>query len=87
MIPSKANPVLLCATGGVYQQWVGSGNYGAENSRFRNFGSVVGAPATDSLSESPFAYPVQGIRTYTDRSGRTWNTVTVNGRVFYQRAT
>lgn len=87
MIHSKSNPVLLSSNGGLYQQWVGSGSFGQETSRFRNFGSVVGGPATDNLTASPFLYPIQMIKTYTDRSGRVWNMVVVNGRTFYQRAT
>ena len=87
MVHTKANPVLLNSTGGLYQQWVGSGSMGQETSRFRNFGSVVGSPTTDNLTASPFLYPVQAINTYTDKNGRVWNLVMVNGRMFYQRAT
>ncbi len=86
-IHAKASHVLLAATGGLYQDWVSGGNIGAENSRFRNFGSVTGSPGTDSLTSMPFLFPVQGIGNYTDRAGRVWNVVPTNGRVFTQRAT
>lgn len=83
---TKVPNVLFYATGGPASLWVGATSPAQELSRYRNYGIVTGSPPSDTITKSPFMFPVQGMATYTDRMGRVWNAVVTNGRLFYERA-
>jgi hypothetical protein len=81
-------PVVLFQSGcGPVAFWVESGSAVIEQSRFRNYGTVGGAPSSDSILTWPASFPVQAINSMTDRYGRVWNLVMANGRFYYERAT